>query len=178
MKLNFNFDKVVGRVKPMHATNNGPRKGVGFGRQATNGFKLWEEAGIPYVRTHDSSFCSVYGGAHTVDIYAVFPNFYADVNDPASYDFPVTDNYMKQITDCGSKVFYRLGSKIEHEVKKYNTLDDACEDVREILLELNGDEEYEMLLLDSTHDAESVGSVSSGMKIKLMPNTVCLLKTK
>ena len=120
--LSVNFNETTGAVKPMHATNNGPRKGVGFGGQATNGFQLWEEAGIPYVRTHDSSFCATYGGEHTVDVHAVFPNFDADVNDPASYDFAITDNYLKQITDCGSKVFYRLGSKIEHEVKKYNTL--------------------------------------------------------
>lgn len=121
-KLSVNFNESYGAVKPMHATNNGPRKGVGFGGQATNGFMLWEEAGIPYVRTHDSSFCAAYGGEHTVDVHAVFPNFDADASDPASYDFPITDHYLKQITDCGSKVFYRLGSKIEHEVKKYNTL--------------------------------------------------------
>ena len=120
--LSVDFDRSVGVVKPMHATNNGPRKGVGFGHQATSGFALWEEAGIPFVRTHDSSLFAGYGGEHTIDVYAVFPNFDADVNDPASYDFAVTDNYVKEIIGCGSKVFYRLGSKIEHMVKKYNTL--------------------------------------------------------
>jgi hypothetical protein len=120
--LQVDFTKSYGKIKPMHATNNGPRRGVGFGGQKTNGYTLWAEAGIPYVRTHDSSFFAGYGGEHTVDVHAVFPNFDADVNDPASYDFAITDHYMKQITDCGSKVFYRLGSKIEHEVKKYNTL--------------------------------------------------------
>ncbi len=120
--LTVDFSKQAGKIKPMHATNNGPTKGAGFGGQSTNGFVLWAEAGIPYARTHDSSFCAAYGGEHTVDVHAVFPNFDADVNDPASYDFAITDNYLKQITDCGSKVFYRLGSKIEHEVKKYNTL--------------------------------------------------------
>ncbi len=121
-KLTVDFSKSDGRIKPMHATNNGPRKGVGFGGQKTNGFDAWRSAGIPYVRTHDSSFCSIYGGEHTVDVHAVFPDFSADANSPLSYDFAVTDNYLKQITDCGSAVFYRLGSKIEHEVKKYNTL--------------------------------------------------------
>lgn len=90
--LSVNFNETTGAVKPMHATNNGPRKGVGFGGRATNGFQLWAEAGIPYVRTHDSSFCAIYGGEHTVDVHAVFPNFDADVNDPASYDFAITDN--------------------------------------------------------------------------------------
>ena len=120
--LYVNFDEVMGSVKPMHTTNNGPIKGIGFGAQATNGFELWKQAGIPCVRTHDSSFCSDYGGEHTVDIHAVFPNFDADVNDPDSYDFTITDHYLQQIISCGSAVFYRLSSKIEHEVKKYNTL--------------------------------------------------------
>lgn len=124
-QLKIDFLNTVGKIKPMHATNNGPIKGLGFGGQDANGFELWRQAGIPYARTHDSSFCASYGGEHTVDIHAVFPNFDADVNDPSSYDFAVTDNYLKQITDCGTKVFYRLGSKIEHEVKKYHTLPPA-----------------------------------------------------
>ena len=120
--LFVDFDTAVGAVRPMHATNNGPRKGIGFAHQATDGFTLWREAGIPYARTHDSSFFSGYGGEHTVDVHAIFPNFDADECDPASYDFDVTDYYLLQLHNCGSRVFYRLGSKIEHEIKKYNTL--------------------------------------------------------
>jgi len=120
--IQVNFKDTRGKIKPMHATNNGPRNNVGFGGQGTDGFKMWKEAGIPYVRTHDSSFCNIYGGEHTIDVNAVFPDFDADANAPSSYDFTVTDNYIKQINNCGSEVFYRLGSKIEHEVKKYNTL--------------------------------------------------------
>ena len=122
IKVQVDFENIMGSVKPLHATNNGPVKGIGFGDQATRGFDLWANAGIPYVRTHDSSFCSSYGGEHTVDIHAIFPNFNADVNEPSSYDFVITDKYIKDIYSCGSKVFYRLGSKIEHEIKKYNTL--------------------------------------------------------
>ena len=121
-RVRVDFSKTIGKIKPMHATNNGPIKGIGFGGADANGFVMWKKAGIPYARTHDSSFCSSYGGEHTVDVHAVFPDFNADVNNPSSYDFVVTDNYLKQITECGSKVFYRLGTKIEHEVKKYNTL--------------------------------------------------------
>ncbi len=122
LSLNVDFEHICGKIRPMHATNNGPIKGVGFGHAETDGFRLWREAGIPYARTHDSSFCASYGGEHTVDIHAVFPNFEADVNDPASYDFAITDKYLSEIVSCGTEVFYRLGSKIEHEVKKYNTL--------------------------------------------------------
>jgi len=121
-RVKVDFSKNTGKIKPMHATNNGPIKGIGFGGANANGFEMWKNAGIPYVRTHDSSFCASYGGEHTVDVHAIFQNFDSDVNNPDSYDFAVTDNYLKQITSCGSKVFYRLGTKIEHEVKKYNTL--------------------------------------------------------
>ena len=118
--LSVNFAESCGRIKPMHAVNNGPIKGVGFGGQDSGGYETWRAAGIPYARTHDSSFCAAYGGEHTVDIHAVFPCFDADETDPANYDFAITDHYLQQIQSCGTRVFYRLGSKIEHEVKKYN----------------------------------------------------------
>lgn len=119
--LSVNFDQSVGAVKPMHATNNGPViSGGAFGKEVKGTHILWQEAGIPYARTHDSSFCANYGGEHTVDVHAIFPNFDADVNDPASYDFPITDEYVGRMFRYGTKVFYRLGTKIEHEVKKYN----------------------------------------------------------
>ena len=110
--------ETVGRIKPMHAVNNGP---IIARREQTRGNdSAFAAAGIPYARTHDSSFLSAYGGEHTVDIQAIFPDFDADVNDPASYDFAVTDNYLRQIQSVGTKIFYRLGSKIEHGIKKYN----------------------------------------------------------
>ena len=49
----------------------------------------------------------------------MFPNFDADENDPASYDFPMTDRYLQTIKAAGTEVFYRLGQSIEHGVKKY-----------------------------------------------------------
>ena len=119
-KVVFNIDKEIGKIKIMHAVNNGP---VVAGPDQTRGNEPeYKAARIPFARTHDAAFFSGYGGSHTVDVHAIFPDFNADENDPASYDFACTDNYMKQIIDCGTKPFYRLGSKIEHEVKKYGTL--------------------------------------------------------
>ena len=121
VRITVDFNECTGKIKPMHATNNGPIiTGGAFGKEVGGTVKPWIEAGIPYARTHDSSHYPAYGGEHTVDVHAIFPNFDADVNDPASYDFPVTDAYLKCIIDCGTKVFYRLGTKIEHYVKKYN----------------------------------------------------------
>ena len=133
--LNINFNKTVGKMKPMHATNNGPvgkinNMNVGWDvSDATHdshiiGANIYEfaQAGIPYARTHDSSFYPSYGLEHTVDVAFIFPNFDADPTDPQNYDFTCTDHYMNMIDAAGTKIFYRLGHRIEHEVKKYGTL--------------------------------------------------------
>ena len=57
-----------------------------------------------------------------MDIPNIFPDFNADPTDPASYDFACTDHYLDMIEAAGTKVFYRLGHRIEHEIKKYGTL--------------------------------------------------------
>lgn len=111
----------AGKVKPLHAVNNGPVYKFGSGQRITN-IDAYRDAGIPYARNHDASFYATYGGEHTVDVIAIFPNFDADVNDPNSYDFDCTDYYLKVIDFAGTKTFYRLGNKIEHTIKKYGTL--------------------------------------------------------
>ena len=118
--ISVNFDQENGKIKPLHAVNNGP-KGAKVNPQKGN-FQAYEAARIPYARNHDASFNAGYGGEHTVDVHAIFPNFDADVNDPNSYDFVCTDKYTADIYSAGTKVFYRLGTKIEHGIKKYNTL--------------------------------------------------------
>lgn len=121
LKVSVDFGAAEGAVKPMHAVNNGP---VYRDSADQSNYNLLEyrEAGFPYARTHDSSFYSTYGGEHTVDVIAIFPDFDADENDPASYDFACTDEYLRVISLTGTKVFYRLGNRIEHAVRKYGTL--------------------------------------------------------
>ncbi|MBQ3064246.1 MAG: hypothetical protein IJC99_05560 [Clostridia bacterium] len=119
--VTVDFARKMGPVKPMHGVNNGPVYKFGADQRITN---LWsfQAAGIPYARTHDASCCYSYGGEHTIDVHAIFPDFDADATDPASYDFDITDDYMRVIEESGAKCFYRLGSKIEHWRKKYGTL--------------------------------------------------------
>ena len=120
--ISIDLSKPTGRtIKPMHSVNNGPIYKFAADQRITN-LHHFQAAGIPYARTHDASFCATYGGEHAVDIHAIFPNFDADPTDPASYDFALTDDYLRIIELGGSKVFYRLGSKIEHWRKKYGTL--------------------------------------------------------
>lgn len=115
--ISVNSSKTLGPVKFMNAVNNGPTKPRAD--QSKGNFETYKALKIPYARIHDANWSSAYGAPHTVDITAIFPNFDADVNDPASYDFAMTDNYLQTIVDAGTEVFYRLGQSIEHGVKKY-----------------------------------------------------------
>lgn len=112
--LKIDLTKTAGKIKPMNAVNNGP---IG-GKTRNNGnFQLYKEAEIPYARNHDAAFCADYGSEFSVDIHNIFRNFDADENDPSSYIFTATDEYVKTTADAGTETFYRLGSKIEHGFK-------------------------------------------------------------
>lgn len=118
--VTFKPSEHCGKIKPLHAVNNGPIKA---GSDQTRGnFPEYKAAGIPFARNHDASFYSSYGGSHTVDVNNIFTDFSRDINDPDAYDFTLTDIYTQTILESGAHVFYRLGAAIEHSVKKYNTL--------------------------------------------------------
>lgn len=119
--ITVDFNEITGKIKPLHAVNNGPVYKFAEDQRITN-MTAWKEAEIPYARTHDSVFYNTYGGPHTVDVNCIFTNFDADPYDEKSYDFACTDEYFKVINFSGTKIFYRLGASIEHIVKKYNTL--------------------------------------------------------
>lgn len=120
-KITVKANELKGKIKPMHAVNNGPVYKFGEDQLVTN-IDAYREAGIPYARNHDASFYSTYGGNHTVDVNFIFTDFDKDPYDEESYDFAVTDQYIKVTEEANTRTFYRLGSRIEHEIKKYNTL--------------------------------------------------------
>ena len=105
-------------IKPMNAVNNGPI--VARKSQTRSNYESFKAARIPYARTHDTALYSGYGGHHSVDISAVFPNFDADVDSPESYDFKVTDKFISDVYSVGTKIFFRLGQSIENWAKKYD----------------------------------------------------------
>lgn len=119
--IKIDFTNRTRKLKPMHAVNNGPIPASEV-QQTRGNFKTYKEVGFPFARNHDASFCASYGGEHTVDVHAVFPDFQKNPYDPASYDFTLTDQYLATIVDAGTEVFYRLGSKIEHWSRKYGTI--------------------------------------------------------
>lgn len=116
--LYADFSKITGKIKPMHAINNGP-----YSYPAQDGmkhlYKRLTEAGVPYARLHDTG--GSYGGSHFVDIPNVFPDFDADPDDPSSYDFAFTDFLIGRLIASGIEPFYRLGVTIEnsHRTKPY-----------------------------------------------------------
>lgn len=118
--VRFDIEKKYGRFKILNAVNNGPVHKASD--QKRSNLRTYKEARIPYARNHDAAFCSSYGGQYSVDITAVFPDFNADPDDPGSYDFTCTDEYIAVTLEAGAKTFYRLGQKIEHEVKKHGTV--------------------------------------------------------
>ncbi len=113
IKKTVDFDKVLGKIKPMHAVGAGPIQGNTGRIDISNYFKSMN---IPYSRLHDTEY--PYGSDLFVDIHCIFPDFDADVNDPASYYFTSTDMYIKGIIDAGGKPFYRLGESIDHAPAK------------------------------------------------------------
>lgn len=106
--IKVDFSQPSGTVKPLHGINNSP---------VTYGHELPElrDAGIPFVRLHDSA--GDFGGTYFVDVPNLFPNFDADPDHPASYDFAYTDAYLKGLTASGLKIFYRLGVTIENNFR-------------------------------------------------------------
>ncbi|MBO6020518.1 MAG: hypothetical protein J6P88_04945, partial [Clostridia bacterium] len=111
--VKVDFAKTQGKIKPMNSVNNGP-----LGDHDLKNTDFYAAARIPYARLHDSAF----EWRHTVDVHEIFPNFDADENDPASYDFTLTDVYLDSIEKVGTKIFYRLGTSIEHEIKRYGSI--------------------------------------------------------
>ena len=104
----------LGAIRDMHGVGGGPVSGQ-FTFDATEDFR---KAGIPFCRTHDIEY--PFGAGEFVDIHCVFRDFGKDENDPASYNFTFTDEYLKGIIGCGAKPFYRLGTTIEHQpIKLY-----------------------------------------------------------
>ena len=110
-------EQALGPVRIMNAVNNGPMK---RGTDQTRGnFDDYAALEIPYARIHDAALCSTYGGCHTVDISAIFPDFRRDADDASAYDFTLTDDYLATMRAAGTEPFYRLGQSIEHWIKKY-----------------------------------------------------------
>lgn len=108
--ITIDFSKSNGRLKPLHGVNNGP---ISFGSMLDNRHRF-RELGVPWARLHDTNWPH----PREVDVPQIFPNFDADPDDPASYCFGPTDDYLRSILETGAKIIYRLGTSIEHYARR------------------------------------------------------------
>lgn len=112
--FSVDFSNKVAKMKPMHAVGGGPKQGGAWlSFDATKEFK---DLGIPYCRLHDIEGYT--SAMQFVDVHNIFPDWDADVDDHKSYNFGPTDRYLLAIKQAGAKVFFRLGSSIEHFERK------------------------------------------------------------
>ncbi len=111
-----------GNILPLHGVNCAPYNKMSGANQAKVN-ELFTLANIPFSRLHDVE--GSYGGCYFVDIPNIFRNWDADVNDPDSYDFYYTDEYITAIIQSGAQIVYRLGITIEWGSKKYRTVPPA-----------------------------------------------------
>ncbi|NLD88251.1 MAG: hypothetical protein GX633_08355 [Clostridiales bacterium] len=103
-------------IKPLHGVNCAPYLSK-LGENQTVIKDMFTRANIPFSRLHD--VMGAYGGTYFVDVPNIFRDFSADENDPASYDFYYSDEYIKPIIESGTEVVYRLGVTIEWGSRKY-----------------------------------------------------------
>jgi xylan 1,4-beta-xylosidase len=113
MNINIDFKKPAGALKPLHGLNNGP---INFGGMLNNSHR-YRELGVPWVRLHDPNWPH----PREVDVPQIFPDFDADPDDPKSYCFGPTDDYLRAILATGARIIYRLGTSIEHYPRRRYT---------------------------------------------------------
>lgn len=101
---------IVGTIRPLHGVNGG----VLNDGETVDLSAYWKALGIPVTRLHDCEWPR----PDVVDMHAVFPDLQADPNDPASYRFSATDDFIQAIVDTGAQIVYRLGESIEHTRRK------------------------------------------------------------
>ncbi len=119
--IKFDLSKKAGKFRPLNAVNGGPHH---LPPRRTN-LELFKEMRVPYCRVHDTVFWESWGGCHSVDISAIFPDFNKNPYDPYSYDFSSTDRFFSWIIASGAKPYYRLGQTIESFPRKYGAVPPA-----------------------------------------------------
>ncbi len=113
--VQIDFNQPTGKIRPLHSVCCAPYR-TGEGNDQKFIQQYFPEGHIPYCRLHDC--CGIYGGRFFVDVPNIFPNFDADENDPASYDFYFTDEYITAIQKAGTEAYYRLGVTIDWASRK------------------------------------------------------------
>ncbi len=132
----------------------------------------------------------------------MFPNFDADVNDPNSYDFTLTDEYIERILSAGTKLqFFDLLKQLKNQVEltmigenfyavassdgdkkrvmlvAYNRELGARNGKTTLTLEIPAKEVKISLTDNDKTDFEGIKKVKKGrLKLKLQANSIALVE--
>lgn len=94
----------TGFVRPLLGVNAGPHATGEPGNPHL--LDEYTDVGVTMVRTHD-----YYG---PLDMRLMYPDNEADPDDPSSYDFSLSDEYIEMIHDNGHAIYFRLGNSYDH----------------------------------------------------------------
>ena len=117
-EVKINLSTPAGKIRKINGGNLGPSMIANSEDHPYSDYGPdFAALNIPLTRLHDAPYENP--GRRLVDIPQIFPNMDFDAEDPANYYFDHTDDYIKEILDCGTQVMYRLGVSIEHGRKRY-----------------------------------------------------------
>ena len=118
--VTVDFAKPTGKVNPqLHSSGCAPRL---YPRSIRHDDADIKAMGCWATRTHDWALWNA--GQRIIDTHFIFPLMHLDANDERNYFFKATDEVLKLSKDLGLKIFYRMGSSIEHtEGVHFNVLD-------------------------------------------------------
>jgi len=107
-KIEVDFSRTVGRIRPLHGVNCGP---------IAENFRVDLSPYFRELRIPDVRLCAPnLPGTDCVVINLVFPNWDADPEDPRNYEFEKTDDYIAAVRAVGAQPLYCLGYTAERDV--------------------------------------------------------------
>ena len=114
--LAVDFGTETGKIRPeLHSSGFGPT----ICSQTQQDLEDVKAMGFTYARTHD--WALINPNERVCDYFHIFPLLHLDAKDPKNYVFGPTDYLLKRTREeAGLKVFYRLGTSIEHSGNRIN----------------------------------------------------------
>ena len=104
------FTQRTGKLnKWLHCSSWAPRS---YPRGLVKDDDLLKPLRLTAFRTHDAPL--VNSGQRIIDTQYMFPLMHLDAKDPKNYLFEPTDHWLELGRNMGMKVFYRMGTSIEH----------------------------------------------------------------
>ena len=106
-KLSVNAGDSIGNMRRLHGTSGIPAPAAGT-ESVPDILDVWKAAHVTLVRSYDWV-----SRLDTVDNpNSLFPDWSADPNDPANYNFEATDTWVRHTRSLGADVLFTLASEI------------------------------------------------------------------